>query len=566
MSIRYFALLFFAAAAIAQPPVVPNVVPKVAPKPATLEGTVVNSVTGAPLRKVDLTLANGEVPEEMAAMMKQFGGKSTETKVASKTVTATTDAAGKFHFENVAPGTYWLTAKKVAFGDQQYKPKGGAAGEGLRLSSGQELKNVDFRLVPHGTVSGRVLDEDGEPLPSAMVSAMAYHFMHGHRQLMAADVGQTNNRGEFSLGKLPPGHYVLCADVSQMDFTGTPAPPPADGTPETAYVSTYLPNTTDAAQAQKVDIAPGAEVTGLSIHMQKSVVVRVKGKLTDETGQPIKTAQVMMMAGGGRMGSMSMTMVNDPEGKFELVNVQPGSYTMMVMQMQGSSPKMSMQPLMVPDKGLDNVKLGARTDATIQGKVAVDGDARIPLKAFTLMLAGADGLGVMPASGKADETGAFTLEHVAPAAYELTFGFIPEGAYLKAVEFNGREALGHELDCTGLTTGTLRVLLGTDGGKVEGHVSREDKPAADATVVLVPADPNRRIPEAVHQGSSDETGHVTLKDVPPGDYLAFAWEEVEDEAWYDPEFLKAVQSRAVKVQMGPKATEQVELKLIPAVK
>jgi protocatechuate 3,4-dioxygenase beta subunit len=561
MSIGYFAALLLAAAAVAQPPVDPT--------PATVEGTVVNSVTGAPLRKADLTLANGEMPEEMAAIMQQFGGHSTEMpKVSTKTVTATTDAAGKFRFENVPPGTYWLTARKAGFGDERYKPKGAAAGTrgSLRLSPGQELKDVDFRLVPHGTVSGRVLDEDDEPFPSAMVSALAYSFAQGHRRLMASDIALTNNRGEFSLSKLPPGHYVICADVQRMGFPGTVAPPPAGGTPETAYVSTYMPNTTDVSQAEKVDIAPGGEVMGLSIRMQKSLVVRVKGKLTDETGQPIKTAQIMMMAGGGRVGSMSMTMVNDPEGRFELANVQPGTYTVMTMQMEGSSPKMSMQPLIVPDKNLDNVRLGARTDATIQGKVAVDSGAKFALKEFALMLTPAEGFAVMPATGKADETGAFTLGHVAPAAYDLTFPFIPEGAYVKSVEFNGREALGHELDCSSLTTATLRVLLGTDGGKVEGHVSREDKPAADATVVLVPADPNRRFPDAVHRGSSDEKGHLTLKDVPPGDYLAFAWEKVEEGAWYDPDFLKTVQSQAVKVQIGPKATEQVELKLIPAAK
>jgi hypothetical protein len=221
---------------------------------------------------------------------------------------------------------------------------------------------------------------------------------------------------------------------------------------------------------------------------------------------------------------------------------------------------------MVPDKGVDNLKLGARTDATIQGRVAVDGDTKVSLKSFTLTLTPAEGLAVMPATGKADEAGAFTLEHVAPAAYDLTFPFIPEGAYLKSVDFNGHEALGHELDCTGLTTGTLRVVLGTDGGKVEGHVSREDKPAVGATVVLVPAGPNRRYPEAVRRGSSDDTGRFTVKDVPPGDYLAFAWEKVEDDAWFDADFLKAAQSHAVKVQIRPKATEPVELKLIPAAK
>jgi hypothetical protein len=51
--------------------------------------------------------------------------------------------------------------------------------------------------------------------------------------------------------------------------------------------------------------------------------------------------------------------------------------------------------------------------------------------------------------------------------------------------------------------------------------------------------------------------------VPPGDYLAFAWEEVADGVWFDPDFVKA-QTQAGRVQIGPKATEQVELNLIPA--
>jgi hypothetical protein len=559
MLTRYLSALFLAAAAFAQPPA--------DSKPATVEGTVVNSVTGAPLRKVDLTLSNGEMSPEAVAMMAQFGGSSTDTaKVSTQTFAATTDAAGKFHFDNLAPGSYWLNAKKAGFGDQRYRPSGATAGahESVRLSSGQELKDLEIRLVPNGAISGRVLDEDGEPFPTAMVSALASTFVHGRRRLMPTDVAQTNNRGEFSLSKLPPGHYVLLASVPRFDMPGSVAPAPADGSPETAYVSTYMPNSTDAAQAEKVDIAPGGEVAGFDIHMQKSVVVRVKGRLTDENGQPLKMASLVLMAGGGRTGSMSMSMVNDPEGKFELANVQPGSYTIVIAQMQGSTPKMTMQPLFVPDRNVDNVRLGARADATIQGKVAVDGEAKFRLKDFALMLTPSEGLAVMPATGKADETGAFTIAHVAPAAYDLGFPAFPEGVYLKSVEFNGREALGRELDCSSLTSGTLRVLLASDGGKVESHVSRDDKPAPGATVVLVPADPNRRFPEAVRQGSSDERGQLALKDVPPGDYLAFAWEKIEDGVWYDPAFLKTVENQAVKVQIQSKASEQVDLKLIPA--
>jgi len=557
MSFRWIALFFLGAAALAQPPA--------GQKPGTIEGTVVNSVTKAPIRKVDLTLTNGEMTEEMAAMMQMVkpNGASPELpKVTTKTLAAATDAAGKFRFENVPPGMWWLTAKKVGFGDGRYSEGDGS----LTLSSGQERTKVDFRLVPNGTLSGRVVDEDGEPYPTASVTALTYTYMMGHRRLTPADFAQTNNKGEFSLGKVPPGHYFLCADVVHVGFGVKAPPPPADGSPEMAYVSTYLPGTTDVAQAQRIDVAAGAELSGFNIQLRKSKVVRVTGKLTDANGEPIKTAQIMLMASGGRVGSMSMAMVSDPQGKFELTGLQPGSYSAITVQMQGSSPKMSMQTLVVPDTSVENVVLGARPEVAIQGKVIVDGDGKVALQDFPIMLTPSEGMAVMPATAKADKTGVFTLDHVTPASYDLQLSLSPPGTYVKSVLFNDREALGQVLNCSPITAGTLQIVLGTDGGKVEVAVSKDDKPSSKASVVLVPADPNKRFSQAVRQGSSDETGHATLNDVPPGDYLAFAWQEVEEGVWFDPDFIKGAQAQAVTVQVRAKASQQIQLTLLPSVK
>jgi hypothetical protein len=213
---------------------------------------------------------------------------------------------------------------------------------------------------------------------------------------------------------------------------------------------------------------------------------------------------------------------------------------------------------------VENVVLGGHREAAIQGKVVLDGDAKVTLEGFPIHMTAAEGVAVMPVSGKADKAGGFTLEGVTPAAYDVTLPFSPPGTYVKSVTFNDREMLGRPLDCSAITTGTLGIVLGTDGGKVSGRVSRDDKPAPNATVVLLPADPGRRYPATVRQGVSDGAGHIALTDVPPGDYLAFAWEEVEDGVWFDPEFVKASQSQAVKVQVGPKASEEIELKLLPA--
>jgi hypothetical protein len=70
----------------------------------------------------------------------------------------------------------------------------------------------------------------------------------------------------------------------------------------------------------------------------------------------------------------------------------------------------------------------------------------------------------------------------------------------------------------------------------------------------------------VATAGANETGHIALNDVPPGDYLAFAWEEVEDGVWFDADFVKAAQDHAIKVQVGLKANEEILLKLLPAPK
>ena len=556
MNLRLLApfLLTLAAAAQPAPP----------PKPATVEGSVVNSVTGAALRKADVTLANGEITEEMVAMMQQFakGARLPDAQVATRTFTAATDAEGKFRFENVPPGTYWLTVKKVGFEDVHYSAKGGRTDEGasFHLAAGQALTEVAVRMVPHGSISGRVLDEDGDPFPTANVTAQKYVYSGGHRRLMPADMAQTNNRGEFTLSKLPPGTYFLCADVQNMAFGERPAPPPADGSPETAYVGTYYPSALSAAEAQKVEVAAGGEVNGIAILLRKSRVVRMSGKLVDAAGAPIRAAQVMIMD-VSRVGSMSMRMVNDPEGKFELTNLQPGAYTAMIMQMQGSSPKVTMLPLLVPDKNTENLKLGPLPEGTIQGGVTVEGDSKLPLENFTAMLTPSQAV-VMPITAKADSAGAFALEHIVPASYDLALSHLPGETYVKSVVFNGREVAGQTLDCSSSASGTLRIVLGTDGGQVDASVMREDQHAAGATVLLLPADPARRTPDNIRTEWSDQSGHALVHNVPPGDYLAFAWEKIEDGQWFDPDFIKTVEGHAVKVRVTSKGSGKIELKLV----
>jgi hypothetical protein len=540
-----------------------------APRPSIVEGKVVNSITGETLRKSEVTLSTTLISEEVEAAMAKLGvdpdgGTPDTPKAARKTFSVTTDAAGKFRFEAPA-GDYFLTAKHAAFLDATYKPEGKfAVNKKLHLTAGDELTGVSIRLAPHGAVSGRVIDEDGDPIAGASVTAQVYNYSgNGKRKLMPLDFDHTNDRGEFRLGKLAAGHYYIAADSAMVNPMAEAPAAPADGSPEMGYVITYYPKATDITLAASVDVAAGADLSGFVIPLQKSRVARIKGKLQGPDGVPMKNAQLMLLP-AGNAASMHMKMVSDPQGRFEIANLQPGTYTLMITQMTGATPTLHMQPLTIPAEGLSNLQLGAQTDGSVQGTVVLAGDGKVSFKNLSVALKGDDYTPMMPVYAAVSETGAFTLNQVGQAPYVVGIQALPAGAYLKSVQWSGREMLGRPVDFEAGFTGNLQVVLGTDGGQVEVTVSRDDKPVGSATVVLLPADPSARLEENTKDEESDASGHATFNDVPPGSYLVLAWEKVDEGAWFDPALVKALETHAVKVAVGVKGHEKAAVGVIGA--
>jgi len=47
-----------------------------------------------------------------------------------------------------------------------------------------------------------------------------------------------------------------------------------------------------------------------------------------------------------------------------------------------------------------------------------------------------------------------------------------------------------------------------------------------------------------------------------GDYIVFSWEEVEDGAWYDAEFMKGIESRGTPVHVAEGLTQTARIEVI----
>ena len=138
--------------------------------------------------------------------------------------------------------------------------------------------------------------------------------------------------------------------------------------------------------------------------------------------------------------------------------------------------------------------------------------------------------------------------------------------YVKSIRFGGADVLNGRLHVDGTATGRpLEIVVGTNPGQLEGVVvDAGRRPAAQVIVVLVPRSERRQRTDLYRVVSTDAAGRFRIPNVPPEDYKLFAWEDVETNAWLDPQFLRLDEERGQAVRIGEGARVVVDVAVIPA--
>jgi hypothetical protein len=227
------------------------------------------------------------------------------------------------------------------------------------------------------------------------------------------------------------------------------------------------------------------------------------------------------------------------------------------------------QSLDVGSANIDNVLLTITPGADIAGRVRAEGQAIPSLTAIRLSLQSADTGGVVfgpMGGGSVKEDGSFTLSNVSPDRYSVYAFGLPDGYWVKSIRVGSEDLTDQLLDFMHGAAGALDILISPTAGQIEGTVtSPKQEPAPGATVVLVPQAPNRRGRGQYYKTTtSDQFGHFILKNAEPGDYKAYAWEDVEPGAYMDPDFVKPVENRGESITIHESGREKIQLELIPA--
>jgi hypothetical protein len=421
-----------------------------------------------------------------------------------------------------------------------------------------------LRLTPSGVVAGRIMDPDGDSLVGVPVQLARYSYVNGAKQLVIAGGASTNDLGEYRLYGVAPGKYYLRATylgVAEASLV-RPAAPQA----EEDYVPTYYPGTIDAATATELNVMPGAELRGVDLTLYKTRTLRIRGRVAFSV-EPKGRATIGIMPRGGIMPFLQQRIYPvDSNGRFEVRGVTPGSYLLHVDFQGGKSAR---QLVEVGSANIDDLILTAGPSVAVRGRVRIDPDTAASLSNIhvTLLSRESGGVFVDAPNTNLKQNGTFELEKVSSDRYNVAFNGLPEGFYVKAIRSGDADVLASGLDLTNGPGADLEIILSPKAGQVSGVVQnpKTQQPAPGATVVLIPQEKERRDQQSYYKTTTtDQTGSFTIKSLVPGTYKAFAWEDIENGAYMDPDFVKPVENSAESVSIVESGQLSLQLNLIPA--
>ncbi len=505
----------------------------------------------------------GKVTDSAGAPVKravvQLESESRSTRTASR---AMTGEDGSFVLGELPKGKYWIVAEKVGYLRGAYRGRTpGGFGDPVEVGDGAAKTGIDIVLSRQGVIAGRVIDEAGEPAERVIVQATPLRKSSSRNG--SGYMGITNDLGEFRINRLPPGSYRLLAS---RGGGGEMVVDKVTGKQPTAEAPTYFPGTIDAASAAAIRVGPGEERTGAEIRLQRSVVVRVAGRVSGELPSG-RGSRVSLRNPGESRGPM-MGGNDSPigaDGAFEFRNVRPGEYMLTVTTMDRGGPKtMARQQLMVGQQDLQGITIAAAAPPKIDGRLRAGTEPPFPIgkTEITLQPTGSFRDFGPPANARTDETGAFSFPAVSREKQVVSVR-TESGIIVKGIYAAGQLLPGLEVDFS-VVTGPLEIVLSNKPATITGTVEGTNPDAPRIAVWAIP----ETEPLLTDYWSTkkvriaSETPTFTLDSLRPGTYRVAAFEEVESDALNDPAIWEQFRARTASVKVGEGESAQVKIKLI----
>jgi hypothetical protein len=200
----------------------------------SVTGTIVNSLTGEPVRGAVVAIATGQISGQIA-------------------LSTLSDNSGHFQFDGLTEGRAFISAIKPGFGNQL---RGQLERTSVQIT--RDVSPVLLKMDPTGAIFGRLTDSDEQPLEGFLLHVISKQRVGGKQQWVPfPSQTTTDDNGNFRIASLPADTYYLQVAQNQettLSRRGVPNPR------EQSYAEAFYPGVADFNSATPIELTGSREV------------------------------------------------------------------------------------------------------------------------------------------------------------------------------------------------------------------------------------------------------------------------------------------------------------------
>jgi hypothetical protein len=387
---------------------------------SSIEGAVTDSLTHNPIRKAMVNL-NGRT-----------------------SLVAATDVDGHFAFHQLPAGQYSLQAQSDQYPMAPFSVDLGRQAT-VSVAADEHKTGVGLSLVPGASLRGRIVDEEGNPMPQCTVSPIRYRAGDPNPATVGGVNSPTNDKGEYQIESVPAGKYYLMARC----FQSIPMPhafvrrDALAGVPRLTYPPLFYPASADLSGGTRVSLPAGTELTGIDFRMVSATGITVRGRV-----RPVLTGLTQITLAPKdkllRPFQQQGARANQTTGEFQIQSVRPGSYEIEATAQAEGRSYSARVPIEVGASAPDSIDVLLQPAPQISGSVEIEGDPKPPLKNLHVALLQLDTQPFgPPPQAEVQSDGSFVTS-ASPGRWRLQVSGAP--GYVKSVTLGDQEVSAASLE------------------------------------------------------------------------------------------------------------------------
>lgn len=339
-----------------------------------IAGVVVSSTTGLPLARSRVSVYDARNPRNEAWMV--------------------TREDGRFAFDHLPAGKYSLQGARRGFIPSAYEQHEQYS-TAIVTGAGGDTENLTLRLVPEAAITGKILDESGEPVRNAGVRLFRQNHHLGFNRVTPFQFAPADDQGSYEFVGLPPGTYFLGATARPW-YALHPPSPRATGAAnlpvlvgpslDVAYPVTFYQGATDSDAATPI-LIKGGDRAEIDVHLEPVPALHLIFRETltaasDANGKSVKFGRQPVLE--RRIFDATENAATDTRGfsdadsqTLELSGVPAGKYTVRFVGPPGDQTSRT-QEVSITKDGQDLDPSAGEPLASVKVAVRIAGENRNP--------------------------------------------------------------------------------------------------------------------------------------------------------------------------------------------